>query len=445
MYTNLGPTGPTGASGNAGANGPTGPTGSAGTNGPTGPTGANSTVAGPTGPTGTNGTNGPTGPTGTNGSNGPTGPTGANGTAGTNGPTGPTGANGSNGAAGPTGPTGSNGNVGPTGPTGAALNATYTRTSFTATAGQTTFSAIYTVGFVEVYLNGVFLNGTDFTATNGTSVVLASATSVGDIVETIAYYTVNVAPTGPTGPTGSSGTNGPTGSTGSTGPTGPAGSGATPAGSTGQVQYNNAGAFGAISNGTSGQILTSAGSGSAPTWASPAGGGSWTYLSTVSASAASTVDVETTFDSTYDMYAIVFSGFFYATGGAAWILLRLKLGGTYQTSANYGYGGYYASSTTSGRYGNNGTDTSISLSDQNLGSGVNRTSGIIYVQNPDETATYKNIWGDVGGQSVTNYIRDIFTGGYTGAQTALTGVRFLSGNGSSTMTGQFRLYGIKNS
>lgn len=39
-----------------------------------------------------------------------------------------------------------------------------------------------------------------------------------------------------------------------------------PAGSTGQVQYNNAGAFGAISSGTSGQVLTSAGSGAAPIW-----------------------------------------------------------------------------------------------------------------------------------------------------------------------------------
>lgn len=81
MYTNLGPTGPTGASGNAGANGPTGPTGSAGTNGPTGPTGTNG-INGPTGPTGANGSSitGPTGPTGPNSTiAGPTGPTGATG------------------------------------------------------------------------------------------------------------------------------------------------------------------------------------------------------------------------------------------------------------------------------------------------------------------------------------------------------------------------------
>ena len=39
-----------------------------------------------------------------------------------------------------------------------------------------------------------------------------------------------------------------------------------PAGTVGQVQYNNSGVFGAISEGTSGQILTSTGSGSAPTF-----------------------------------------------------------------------------------------------------------------------------------------------------------------------------------
>lgn len=38
------------------------------------------------------------------------------------------------------------------------------------------------------------------------------------------------------------------------------------AGSTGQLQYNNAGAFGAISSGTAGQILSSGGSGAVPTW-----------------------------------------------------------------------------------------------------------------------------------------------------------------------------------
>jgi len=63
----------------------------------------------------------------------------------------------------------------------------YVRTSFTATASQTTFSATYNVGYVQVFVNGVLLNGTDYTATNGTSVVLGVGCNAGDIVETIAY------------------------------------------------------------------------------------------------------------------------------------------------------------------------------------------------------------------------------------------------------------------
>ena len=65
---------------------------------------------------------------------------------------------------------------------------TYTRTTFTATAGQTTFTATYTVGYVQVFLNGVLLNSTDYTATSGTSIVLATAASVGDLVDVIALY-----------------------------------------------------------------------------------------------------------------------------------------------------------------------------------------------------------------------------------------------------------------
>jgi len=58
--------------------------------------------------------------------------------------------------------------------------------SFTATAAQTTFNTNgYTDGaFISVYLNGVRLvNGTDYTATNGSDVVLASAANTGDVLD----------------------------------------------------------------------------------------------------------------------------------------------------------------------------------------------------------------------------------------------------------------------
>ena len=66
-------------------------------------------------------------------------------------------------------------------------SATRTTNRYIATANQTTFSATYTAGYVDVYLNGIKLDGQDeFTATNGTSVVLTDGATVGDIVEIVA-------------------------------------------------------------------------------------------------------------------------------------------------------------------------------------------------------------------------------------------------------------------
>jgi hypothetical protein len=76
---------------------------------------------------------------------------------------------------------------------GVTTTAYRTQTEFTATAGQTTFSVpSYTVGFIDVYRNGLLLGSPDFTATNGTTVVLTNAASAGDFVETVSFYVSSV-------------------------------------------------------------------------------------------------------------------------------------------------------------------------------------------------------------------------------------------------------------
>ena len=58
--------------------------------------------------------------------------------------------------------------------------------SFTATASQTTFTTTgYTDGqFINVYLNGVrLINGTDYTATNGSDIVLTTGASASDVLD----------------------------------------------------------------------------------------------------------------------------------------------------------------------------------------------------------------------------------------------------------------------
>ena len=87
-------------------------------------------------------------------------------------------------------------------PAGSSVNGTSARFVYTATSGQTTFTGAddnantlaYDAGFLDVYLNGVkLLNGTDFTATSGTSIVLTVAASTSDVLDIVAYGTFQLA------------------------------------------------------------------------------------------------------------------------------------------------------------------------------------------------------------------------------------------------------------
>jgi len=77
---------------------------------------------------------------------------------------------------------------------------TRTEFVFTATSGQTTFSTddtstalAYAVGKIDVFLNGIRLAPADFTATNGTSVVLASGANTSDVLFVVAFGTFQIA------------------------------------------------------------------------------------------------------------------------------------------------------------------------------------------------------------------------------------------------------------
>ena len=83
---------------------------------------------------------------------------------------------------------------------GSAVNGTANRFEYTATASQTTFtggdsnSAVlaYDAGFIDVYLNGIKLANSDYTATNGTSVVLGSGAALNDILMIVAFGTFSL-------------------------------------------------------------------------------------------------------------------------------------------------------------------------------------------------------------------------------------------------------------
>lgn len=70
-------------------------------------------------------------------------------------------------------------------------------TEITASSNQTVFttSGGYTVGFLDVILNGSQLSNSDFSATNGTTVTLNSPATAGDLVRLVSYDAVSLANT----------------------------------------------------------------------------------------------------------------------------------------------------------------------------------------------------------------------------------------------------------
>jgi hypothetical protein len=181
-----------GTSGTSGINGTSGTSGATGTSGASGTSGTSGTdgTSGSSGINGTSGTSGLTGTSGTSGINGTSGVSGTSGTSGTDGASGSSGVSGTSGTSGINGTNGTSGTSGINGTSGITPDPNArTETTFTATAGQTTFTVSYTVGQVDVYYNGSKLAPAEFTATTGTNIVLATACQANDIVDVLANIT----------------------------------------------------------------------------------------------------------------------------------------------------------------------------------------------------------------------------------------------------------------
>jgi hypothetical protein len=196
-------------------------------------------------------------------------------------------------------------------------------------------------------------------------------------------------------------------------------------------------------SGSAGNVLTSGGSGVAPSWVA-ASSGALTFLSTVTASTSSTVDIETTFNSTYDAYLLVATGV--TISATDNFYCRMKIGGSYLSTSTYANhlhmlkanDGTYTSVTNSGAAqinvtGNLPTSTASHSIDF-----------VMRVYTPSSTTFQKIIdWQGVTINNSPTLMGFVGAGLNTGTD-ALTGVQFFTGGGTIN-TGKFRLYGIANS
>jgi len=141
---------------------------------------------------------------------------------------------------------------------------TITRTDFTATSGQTVFTISYVAGAIDVYRNGIKLANADYTATNGTSVTLATGAITGDLIECVVYSVIAIAATVSTFNGGTTGLTPATASSGAITLAGTlaianGGTNSTATATAGGAAYGTGTAYAVTAAGTSGNALISAG------------------------------------------------------------------------------------------------------------------------------------------------------------------------------------------
>ena len=187
----------------------------------------------------------------------------------------------------------------------------------------------------------------------------------------------------------------------------------------------------------SGKFLTT--NGSAASWGTVAPAG-LVLLSTVNASNSATVDIETTFDSTYDSYILMLTAVRSTLNNRS-LEVRPKIGGSYRTANMYWHLTKPISSYTgySGVIGQN--SAALQIAKGLASTNAHHLNLNLYISNPSSTDRYHILNWD-GGLVDGNQNALVASGvGYNQNTGALTGIRFIL-DGGTIRDGTFKLYGV---
>jgi hypothetical protein len=202
--------------------------------------------------------------------------------------------------------------------------------------------------------------------------------------------------------------------------------------STGDLLYaSGANTLTKLAAGTDTHVLTLASG--VPSWAAPAsGGGGWAFISSATASASATLDFTSGIDSTYAVYAFVFSNLVPATNSVDFYLRTSTDGGSTYDSGASDYGWKSDSGNVS-----NDTEIKISATNTVTNTAASAISGSLFLYQP--SVTYVTSTYSIGYLSGSSYERSDGTG-RRHAAADVDAVRFYFSSGNIT-SGTIYMYG----
>jgi hypothetical protein len=271
-------------------------------------------------------------------------------------------------------------------------------------------SLVYSVGYEQVYRNGVLLSrGNDYTATDGTTVTLTEATITGDIIEIFAQQLVPLADAISKGQFTAKGT---------------------------LLSATAASTPGVLGVGADGTVLTAAsGEATGLEWATPSSGG-YTLISTTALTSGTTVTLGS-IPSTYKHLYLTWTGLYGSDGDSLAIRFNSDTGNNYDSFV-------FGASTTNTFFtalGNN--DPMIDLPNALTTDSTDRAGGTLFVTNYLDTTAYGKLFNGfyyVRTATPTNRAATII-GAYNGTS-AISSITFKTSGVDTFTNGELKLYGV---
>ncbi len=169
--------------------------------------------------------------------------------------------------------------------------------------------------------------------------------------------------------------------------------------------------------------------------------GSLEYVTDVvlSGGGATTFDLFTVFDSTYDKYVVDLSEIV-ATSGGNDLWLRYYISGSVNTASNYSMAAIAYDGTGSNVDTNSGAIDHLTVGSIESAAGL-ATDGTITFYNPSSTSKYMSCRYEVGHPRVNRMLARLGFGFTDDSTAAVTGFQLLNGGGLN-MTGKVTVYGV---